>query len=141
MERGERMMNVTNLAWMAVGAWAGAFALSICTCFLHWVYCRNVFGDGQYAFVFFFTVPMGAILGALTGLVLAYLSQGQASVAGSVALRGGGILSALFLFLGMFALSGTGKRTFWERLSAAAFWCGAALLWCGALVIFGLGRK
>ena len=116
----------------------GMIALSVLTLFFHWLVFRPALRDGQYVFVFFITVPVGSILGAMTGLIVDYLSEGQPETAGRIALFGAAFLTVLFLLLGLFVFSGTEGPTLWERLSATLFWFGLPLLWSGLLVRMGL---
>jgi hypothetical protein len=116
----------------------GSVALSILTLLFHWVFFRETLGDGQYVFVFYLTVPIGAVLAGMTSLVRMYLLQGQTDVAGGIARWGGGILVVLFVLVGIFVLSGTGKPTLLQHLTATLFWFGLPLLWSGLLLWAGL---
>ncbi len=116
----------------------GAIALSGLTVLFHWIFFRPTLGDGQYAFVFFVTVPLGVLLGALTSLSRSYLAQGHTEIAGRIALFGGGILTVLFLLCGLFVFSGTQNPNLWDRLEAVLFWFALPLLWAGVLLKAGL---
>jgi hypothetical protein len=119
------------------GGIVGTIALSILTLLFHRLCFRRALGDGQYVFVFLLTVPVGIVLGAITGVVLAYFSEGQIGTVGRIAQIGGGFLMALFLLLGLFVFSGTGKPSLWDRLTATLFWFGLPLLWSGVLLTTG----
>lgn len=114
----------------------GPILLSVATILSHWIFFRPALADGQYAFIIFFTAPLGAILGVLTAITCSFLAKGDAVIAGRVAFRLGGSLFGVLL-LGMFVLSGAGVRSFWEGVSATLFWCGASLLWSGVLALYG----
>jgi hypothetical protein len=129
---------MVRIAMVIAGAMVGAISLSMLSLLFHWLFFRSVLSDGQYAFVFFLTVPVGAILGALTSLVWVCLSLAQRETAGRIALFGGSVLTILLLFLGVFALSGTEKPTVMDRLTATVFWCGLPLLWSSALTRIGI---
>ena len=120
------------------GGIIGLVTLSILTLLFHWLFFRPALRDGQHAFVFFVTVPVGFILGVMTELIRGYLSEGQAGKAGSIACFGGGFLTILFLFVGLFVFSGTENPTLWERLTTTLFWFGLPLLWSGMLLRMGL---
>ena len=119
------------------GSIIGAVALSVLTVLFHLLFFRRALGDGQYAFVFFVTVPVGIVLGAVTCVVVSYFSEGQISTAGRIAQIGGGFLTVLFLVLGLFVLSGTEKPRLRDRLSATLFWFGLPVLWPGVLLTTG----
>ena len=119
------------------GSMIGAVALSVLTLLFHWLFFRRALGDGQYVLVFFVTVPVGIVLGAITGVVMAYSSEGQIGTAGRIAQIGGGFLMALFLCLGLFVFSCTEKPSLWDRLTATFFWFGLPLLWAGVLLTTG----
>ena len=116
---------------------AGAILLSLLTLLFHWLCFRPALSDGQYAFVFFVTIPLGVVLGVVTGLVKMFLSQGKTGVASRLAVGGGGFLTVLFLLLGFFIFSGTQNPPFLSRVGATVFWFGMPLLWSGILTAFG----
>lgn len=116
----------------------GPLALTILTALYHWVFFRRALADGQYALVVFVTVPVGAILGGITGVVLAHLASGMPNEARQIALFGGGGLASLFLLLGWFVFSGTEIPTLRQRLSATLFWFGVPLAWSFLLVLAAL---
>jgi len=87
--------------------------------------------------VFFLTAPLGIVLGAMTGFIIACYSQGQADLARHFAATGGGILVVLFLLSGLLVFSGTQRPSILQRLEATVFWFGLPLLWSALLVIAG----
>jgi hypothetical protein len=120
------------------GGILGSLGLSMLTLVFHWLFFRPAMRDGQYFFVFFVAVPVGALLGGVTALILAYLSRNRAGAAGRLALLGGGCLFLTFVYLGWFVFSGTEKVTVLERLASTTFWFGLPLIWSGVLVRSGL---
>lgn len=121
-----------------VASITGPIALTILTVLFHWVFFRAALRDGQYGFVFFLTVPVGAVLAVMTSFVCIYKLQGQQVVAGGIARIGGSILTVLFVLVGVFLLSGTEGPTVLQRLEATLFWFGLPLLWSGLLLWTGL---
>jgi len=119
------------------GSLIGAIALSVLTMLFHQLFFRRALGDGQYGCVFFVSVSVGIVLGVITGLVMAYGSEGQIETAGRIAQIGGGFLMALFLLLGLFVFSGMEKPSPMARLTATLFWFGLPLLWAGVLLTMG----
>ncbi|MCW3054994.1 MAG: hypothetical protein JWN14_4164 [Chthonomonadales bacterium] len=119
------------------GSILGALVLSVLTLLFHRLCFRRALEDGQYVFVFFVTVPVGIVLGAITGVLVACLSAGQTATAGRIAQIGGGFLIVLFLLLGLFVFSGTEKPSLRDRLTATVFWFGPPLLWSGGLLATG----
>jgi len=126
-----------NAVCIIVGSLGGTLFLPMATLLFHWLFFRPTLADGQYAFVFFLVVPIGFALGAVTGTVLALLSNGQLKLAGRVAQQSGGIVFGLLLLLGAFVLCGTGKASLQDRLSSTVFWCSTSLLWAGGLALYG----
>jgi len=82
---------MTRTVSVITGRVVGSIGLSILTIFFHWIFFRSALRDGQSAFVFFLTVPVGMVLGAFSGLIMAYTSRGQTGVAGHIADRWGRI--------------------------------------------------
>ncbi|MBC7529274.1 MAG: hypothetical protein H7308_17225 [Chthonomonadaceae bacterium] len=121
-----------------VSAIAGAILLSLLTFLFHWLCFRPALSDGQYALVFFVTIPFGAVLGTLSSLVRLFLSRGKTDIARRVAVSSGGFLTILFILLGFFVLSGTQNPSFLERVGATMFWFGVPLFWSGILTAIGL---
>ena len=126
-----------NAVRIIVGSLGGALFLPVATLLFHWLFFRPTLADGQYVFVFFLVIPMGFVLGAVTGTVQAFLSNGQLNMTGRVAQQSGGIVFGLLLLLGAFVLCGTGKASLLDRLSSTIFWCSTSLLWAGALALYG----
>src|SRR5437763_1286889 len=132
-----RRMRMTIVSVLA-GAAAGAIVLSALTWVFHWVFFRRAQSDGQYALVLFVTVAVGTVLGAMTGLIVMYLSLGQTGPAELVGVSGGEFLTVLFIVMGWFLFGGTEKPTIRQRLTATLFWFGIPLLWTSLLIRFGL---
>lgn len=119
------------------GALLGAVALFAFTTLFHWLFFRPAMADGQYGMVPFITVPIGMVLGALTGFIVAQLSRRRTGTAGRVALFGSGFLTALFLLLGLTVFSGTENPGLMMRLGTTLFWFGLPLIWSGLLIVTG----
>lgn len=127
-----------SLLTVLAGSLLGSIALSLFTLLFHWIFFRPTLYDGQYMFVLFLTIPVGIVLGAMTSTILLNVLSDQRGVAGRIAHFGGIFLLVLFLFLGLFVLSGTGKPTILERLTATLFWFALPLLWAGVFVWIGV---
>lgn len=119
------------------GSIIGVIALSVLTFLFHRLFFRRALEDGQYGCVFLVSVPAGIVLGAITGVLVAYLAEGQIATAGRIARIGGGLLMAVFLLLGLFVFSSTEKPSLRARLTATLFWFGLPLLWSGGLLATG----
>jgi hypothetical protein len=124
------------------GAALGAVGLPILTMvyeMVAWtVFVPNV--DAQaLLFLLFLNVPGGALLGGITGFIIACLWEGRPAAAGRTALFGGAISALLFICLGWFEFEITAKPTYMERLISVVFWFGLPLLLSGALI--GTGHR
>ena len=85
-------------------------------------------------FLLFVNVPGGALLGGITGFLIACLWEGRPDAAGRTALFGGAISTLLFISLGWFVFTITANPTYMERLTSVVFWFGLPLLLSGALI-------
>jgi hypothetical protein len=119
------------------GAALGAVGLPILTMvyeMVAWtVFVPNV--DAQaLLFLLFVNVPGGALLGGITGFIIACLWEGRPDAAGRTALFGGAMSTLLFICLGWFVFEITANPTYMERLISVVFWFGLPLLLSGALI-------
>ncbi len=126
-----------RLLSVLVSALLGAAVLTVLNVPFHWIFFRPALRDGQYALVVFVTVPVGAVLGGITGWVVAYHIQGQTAAAGRVAQLAGGLTTLIYLCLGLGLFSGTQKSTRRNRLAAVVFWFGLPLVWSALLCCTG----
>lgn len=118
------------------GGAIGAIGLSLLTVLVHWLWEPKVLADGQYAFVFFVTVPAGFWLGAATAIGIVYAEAQRISMAGWVCIVASLCLlsPALLLTLSSFGAQGRIKESFVEFL----FWWGLSALWASGLLYRGL---
>src|SRR5262245_36882464 len=114
----------------------GAGLLSLLTVLFFVLFAPSAFRDGQFGLVFAFTLPFGALIGAVTGGTLSRLSQ--PAVAGRTSLLGGLLISVLAMLLAWSSASSRGGRSGDFLISLVAPWMGAAFLWGLALVLWGL---
>ena len=73
----------------AAGALVGALGLSALTVLLYWLFEPEAFRDGQFVVLFIFTIPFGALLGVITGLVVRQVRLGNTWRAGWLATASG----------------------------------------------------
>ena len=78
-----------TLGGTLLGSGLGAFGLCAGTVGLDWLFFRGAVESGQYGWSFIVTFPLGAALGAVTGLALVLRWQGQAAAAGWLSLFAG----------------------------------------------------
>jgi hypothetical protein len=121
-----------------IGGTIGAIVLSLLTFTAHWLLLPPaIFGDGQYAMVFMWTLPAGAFLGAITGVAMHASFADQYSKAGWICL--GGALPLLLCVVLLSAFFALGQEAgFKEFCGFLLFWFGTSVIWAGALVLRGI---
>ena len=121
-------MNDRRLALAAIGALFGAVGHSVLIYFLSGIFRKWGQGEGIAEGIFIITiVPIGAVLGALTGVTLCLWKMNLKASAARWSFFGGSIFSAAFIFYGA-----------WDRSYLLSF--GPAGLWSISLMVFGLMR-
>ena len=118
------------------GGMVGGILLSVLTVMFHWFFFNSTLKDGQYIFVLFIIFPAGTILGAMNGLTFDLLSLNKLSAARIISIGGGSILTFLFLFLGLVALSGSHKMI--DRISNTVYLFTFSLIWSLFLIWRGM---
>ena len=82
-----------------LGAVLGAAGVSMLTALAYALLAPDSFKDGQFALIFFLTVPFGGLLGLLAGTAFVLVSLGRARPAGWLGAIGGGSLALLALLV------------------------------------------
>jgi hypothetical protein len=124
------------------GAVLGAILLSLLPFLFFAMFFPDAFKDGQFAMLFFLTVPFGGMLGVVAGITMVLLRVGSPSVAGWVCLVGGGLIAVMVALLTLFwSLSEAGEKGnglvgFLTGLVHPAI--GAPFVWAMVLVLWGL---
>ena len=114
------------------GSVLGAAGVSLLTAFAYALLAPDAFKDGQFALLFFLTVPFGGFLGLLAGVASVMVSLGRARPAGWVSAIGGGLLALLALLVAWESAGtrGGGMSEFFRTLFAP--WVGVPFL-CAAV--------
>ncbi len=111
-----------------IGGIVGAIVLSIIATALYAIFAPQAFGDGQFVFVYFFTVPFGGLLGGAWGTAIEIAKQ-KPHFAGWLCVGAGGLVAAFLLFWI------SAQSNFLDRLTAP--WCSVPLL--GAIITLARG--
>ena len=120
---------------VAAGCLLGPLILSLLVVLYRALFAPDAFRDGQYAIVFFFVVPMGALVGGLAGAVAERVGAGYPVTAGRVSLAGGTLL--LGIALACAANVGDGSRR--DALIAFFYpWFGWPGFWGLLFAVLGL---
>jgi hypothetical protein len=122
---------------LLLGGGLGALCLSLVTLLAHWLIAPVALEDGQYAMVFFISVPCGAFLGAVTALSMSLSLAHKLPAAGWVGLIGGGMILIAAIGFTWFWSARDGL-TIKDIVGIFCFWFGLSVLWAAALVIRGL---
>jgi len=123
--------------YLLLGSGLGALCLSLVTLLVHWLVAPVTLGDGQYAMVFFISVPCGAFLGALTALSMSLSLAHNLTAAGWVGLIGGGIILIIAIAF-TWIWSARDGLTIKDIVTIFCFWFGISALWAAALLVRAL---
>ncbi|MBW3636252.1 MAG: hypothetical protein KY445_07285 [Armatimonadetes bacterium] len=63
-------LNAARGGFLGCGLFLGPFLYTITIYLVHLIFIPSILGDGQYGMIIFWTVPAGAVLGALFGALL-----------------------------------------------------------------------
>ena len=116
-------MKVRRIAESAIaGAFWGAFGGSALTGLGYTLLDNSALRDGQFVFVFIWSVPSGVLLGGFGGAVLVLRKESK-SKAGWVAVTGAGVIAALTIAFGWASAStrGPGLHEFLNTMAAPEF--------------------
>lgn len=121
------------LAVVFIGAVGGAVGFTLVTPLYHWLVARELLGDGQYIFIVMWTVPGGAMMGALTAATIYLARMGETAAAGWTAAVVAPLVVAVILLIAYAA------GFLWpsEPLGFIVVW-GHGLLWLLCLIAWGV---
>ena len=127
------------MIWGCIGFLVGAIGLSAITMGYHWLTFRTALNDGQYGMVFMYTLPVGAILGGVTGFALSSVNTHPVAAARACLVSGAVVFLPMLLYWWMQTANykHTGESAVSSFYGAIAFSL-PSLLWIVATVMWGV---